>query len=197
MQVTEVILVSFLVWQISAMPIPVWMATAFFGVDAEDYNAKTGWAENKFSFENHKWSILIFFLEFIKGLAGMAVLSLVAEKEVVLFGLVPFQYLLAVLFVIGHSFPVYNEFKRTHSLGAYFGVFAGLWMIPSLIATCVFLVSWFISKKVGITSLLMALGSLVIITFIFIDIKALVIASALSSLLILSVLPQKLKVVRA
>ena len=53
MQTTEVILVLFLVWQLSAIPIPVWMASAFFGVDAEDYNSKPGWAENKFSFERN------------------------------------------------------------------------------------------------------------------------------------------------
>jgi glycerol-3-phosphate acyltransferase PlsY len=197
MQVVELFLVSFLVWQISAMPIPVWIATAFFGVDAEDYNSKSGWAENKFSFENNRWSILVFCLELLKGLAAISVLKVVANSQVIVFGGIPFEYMLAVIVVLGHSFPIYNEFKRTNSLGAYFGVFTGLWLIPGVIATLIFLLFWAIRKNVGISSLLMSLGSFVMITFIFIDIKALVIASVLSSLLIVSILPQNLKVVRA
>lgn len=197
MQVTEIVLVSFLVWQISAMPLPVWLASAFFGVDAEDYNSKPDWAENKFSFENNKWSYIVFSLEFIKGLCAILVLNLVSTQEVLLFGVLPLQYFLAMIIVLGHTFPVYNEFKKTNSMGAYFGIFAGLWLVPSLVATAIFLGIWTVSKKVSISSLLLSLGSLVIITFILIDIKALVIASALSSLLVASNLHHKLKVVRA
>lgn len=197
MQVTEIILVAFLVWQISAMPLPVWLASAFFGVDSEDYNAKPGWAENKFSFENNKWSYIVFGLEFIKGFLAISLIDAVASQEVTIMGIIPYQYLLAAIVVLGHTFPVYNEFKRTNSMGAYFGVFAGLWLVPSVLATVIFMVIWAISKKVSISSLLISLSSLVIITFIFSDIKALVIASVLSTLLILSNLPSKLKVVRA
>jgi glycerol-3-phosphate acyltransferase PlsY len=197
MQVTEIILVSFLVWQISAMPLPVWLATAFFGVDAEDYNNKPGWAENKFSFENNHWSILVFSAEFVKGLAAILLINLVTPNEVLLFGMLPFTYFLAGIALLGHTFPVYNEFKRSNSMGAFFGVFAGLWFLPAMLALAVFSVFWMISKKVTITSLLLSLGSLVLVTFILIDINALVIASALSSLLILSNFKQKLEVVGA
>ncbi|MFT4753984.1 MAG: glycerol-3-phosphate acyltransferase PlsY [Salibacteraceae bacterium] len=197
MQTTEVILVLFLVWQLSAMPIPVWMASAFFGVDAEDYNSKPGWAENKFSFESNKWSLTVFFAEFVKGLGAMLLLQLVANHEVLLFEILPLQYILAFVVIIGHTFPVYNEFKPTHSMGAYFGVFAALWLVPALLALGVFFVFWAVSKKVTISSLMLSLGLLVIITFILIDINALAIASALSALLLVSVLKQKIGVVRA
>ena len=197
MQTTEIILVSFLVWQISAMPLPVWVASAFFGVDADDYNAKPGWVENKFSFQNNKWSIILFTLEFLKGGAAMLVLGLVASKDVLLFGQFPLEFLLAFIIIIGHTFPLYNEFRRSNSMGAYFGVFAVLWLAPTIFSLLVFVLFWMVSKKVSISSLFLSLGCLVIVTFILIDIKALVIAVALSSLLLVSVFKQKLEVVRA
>lgn len=197
MQVSELILVAFLVWQISSMPLPVWIASAFFGVDSDDYNQQPGWAENKFSFENNKWGLIVFGGEFLKGLAAISILKLVASQEVLILGVIPFQYVLAVLVVLGHTFPVYNEFKRTPSMGAYFGMFAGLWLIPGMLALAVFVASWVWKKKVSITSFVVAMGSLVIVTFIFIGIKALVIAIALSSLLIGTNFKQRLEVVRA
>ncbi len=196
MQISELILVAFLVWQISAMPVPVWLATAFFGVDSEDYNTKAGWAENKYSFENSKWSIIVFLVELFKGFAAISLILVVTPEEVLLDG-VPFRYVLALIAVLGHTFPIYNEFKRTFSMGAYFGIFAGLWMVPTVIALSIFSVIWIITKKVSISSLIMAFGSLVIITFILTDVKALVIAAILSSLLIFPNIKQRLEVVRA
>ena len=196
MQVTEFILVAFLVWQVSAMPVPVWLATAFFGVDANDYNAKVGWAENKFAFENSKWSLIVFLSELLKGFAAISLILVVTPEEVFVGGL-PFKYILAVIALLGHTFPIYNEFKRTFSMGAYFGVFAGLWLMPTLIALSIFVAIWIISKKVSISSLIMSFVSLVSITFIFTDVKALVIAAVLSSLLIFPNIKQRLEVVRA
>ncbi len=197
MQVSELILVAFLVWQISSMPLPVWIASAFFGVDSDDYNEKQDWAENKFSFENNKWGLIVFGSEFLKGFAAIVLINLVSNQEVLLLGMVPFQYLLAAIVVLGHTFPVYNEFKRTHSMGTYFGLFAGLWLAPALLALAVFVGAWAWAKKVSITSLILSLSSLLIVTFIFIDVNALVITVALSSLLIGANFKQRLEVVRA
>ena len=118
-------------------------------------------------------------------------------ENILIFDAIPFEYVLAVVAVVGHTFPVFNEFQRTFSMGAYFGIFAGLWLIPTVIALALFFVLWWVAKKVSITSLVMAFGSLVIITFIFTDVKALVIAAVLSSLLVVPNLKQRLEVVRA
>ena len=197
MQVTEIILISFLVWQVSAMPLPVWLASAFFGVDSDDYNNSPGWAENKFSFKNSKWSLIVFTMELLKGVAAMSILALVSSQEVYLFEVIPFQYVLALIVVLGHTFPIYNEFRRSYSMGTYFGVFASLWFVPATVALGVFVSMWAISKKVSISSLILSCSSLVIVTFIFIDIKALIIAGALSSLPVLSNIKRNLEVVRA
>ena len=196
MNVTEIILITFLVWQISAMPIPSWVATAFFGVDSEDFNEKSDWAENKFSFENKGWSYLVFSIEFIKGLLAISLLGFVHSSSVLVFGVIPFEYILALVVILGHTFPLYNEFNRTKSMGAYFGVFAGLWLVPAILSLLVFLILWAVNKKVTYSSLIISLGSLVMITFILIDINALVIASALSTLLVISNFQQKVEAVR-
>ena len=197
MQNTELILVAFLVWQISAMPLPVWLASAFFGVDSEDYNAKSDWAENKYHFENSKWSIIVFLAELIKGAAAIFLISAVTSQEVLVFGDIPFQYVLAAVALIGHTFPIYNEFKRTFSIGAYFGIFAGLWLLPTIVALLVFVALWVLTKKVSISSMVVAFSSLVVITFVFVDVKALLVAAILSSLLIFPNIKQRLEVVRA
>ncbi len=196
MNVTEIILITFLVWQISAMPIPSWIATAFFGVDSEDFNEESDWAENKFSFENKKWSYILFSIEFVKGLLAISLLGFVHSESVLVFGIIPFEYILALVVILGHTFPLYNEFNRTKSMGAYFGVFAGLWLVPAVLSLLVFLLLWAVNKKVAFSSLIISLGSLVMITFILIDLNALVIASALSTLLVISNYQQKVEAIR-
>tara|TARA_R110002050_G_scaffold141251_2_gene266362 strand:+ start:69965 stop:70558 length:594 start_codon:yes stop_codon:yes gene_type:complete len=197
MSAIEIILITLLVWQISAMPLPAWVATAFFGVDQEDYNAKGGWTENKFSFGNGMWAYLVFSLEFIKGILAVSLLGFVHTNEVLIFNAIPFQYILAFVIILGHSFPVFNEFNKSKSTGAYFGVFAGLWLVPSLVALAVFMLIWIIAKRVTINSIFISLGSLVLLTFILFDVKALVIASMLLTTLMVSNYHYKLMAVRA
>jgi glycerol-3-phosphate acyltransferase PlsY len=197
MSVTEILLITFLVWQISAMPIPSWIASAFFGVDQYDYNEKSEWAENRFSFGNGSWAYLIFSLEFVKGLLAVSLLGFIHAESVLLFNILPLEYLLAFVIVLGHTFPIYNEFNKSRSAGAFFGLFAGLWLIPALIGVSVFLVMWVMSKKDVINSLIVSLGSILLLTFILFDVKALVIASMLSTTLMSTNFHQKLMAVKA
>jgi glycerol-3-phosphate acyltransferase PlsY len=179
------------------MPVPSWVATAFFGVDGEDYNDKIDWAENKFSFQNKSWSYLVFSLEFIKGLFAVSLLTFVHTDSVMIFGSFPLQYLLAFVVVLGHTFPIYNEFNRSRSMGTYFGIFAGLWLLPAMISLALFLVLWAVYKKVNFSSLIISLGSLLMFTFILSDLKAFVIAIALTAFLVLSSFQHKVAVVKA
>ena len=197
MNIIESIIVISLAWQISAMPIPAWIASAFFSVDADSFNEVDGWTENNFTFQNGAWGYLVFSLEFIKGLFAVSVLAMVSEGSILLLGVIPFEYVLAVVVILGHTFPIYNEFNRSKSLGAYFGVFAAIWMVPALIALSVFLILWSVNKKVNFSSLIISLSSMVMVTFIMFDIKAFVIASVLATFLVLFNFQHKVKAVRA
>ena len=193
----EIILVTFLVWQISAMPIPVWVASAFFSVDSETYNENDEFAENIFTRFSTQWGSLIFFIELIKGFVAISLLSVVSESEVTILGGIPLKFLLATVIVLAHTFPLFNEFRRSRSIGAYFGVFLGLWTLPGFFVLLVFAGLWLVNKKVTISSLYVSLGSLLMFTFIFSDVKALVIAFVLSFFLVISNFHPVYKLVRA
>jgi len=196
MNVTELILVAFLVWQISAMPIPSWIATAFFGVDNEEFNSAVDWSENKFSRVNSYWSYLVFALEFVKGFLAISLLGFVNQEPVFIMGF-PYVYILGLIIILGHTFPIYNEFNRTRSLGAYFGVFAGLWLVPAVIATGLFVLLWIFIKKVKLSSLFISLGILLIITFMQLDVSTFAIAAILSLSLVVSNFQYKVEAVKA
>lgn len=196
MNVTELILVAFLVWQISAMPIPSWIASAFFGVDSEEFNSTVDWSENKFSMVSRYWSYLVFALEFLKGFLAISLLGFVNQEPIFIMG-IPYEYLLGLVIILGHTFPIYNEFNRTGSLGAYFGVFAGLWLVPAVIATALFVLLWIFIKKVKLSSLLISLGILLIITFMQLDVSTFAIAAILSLSLVVSNFQYKVEAVKA
>ena len=193
----EIILVTFLVWQISAMPIPVWIASAFFSVDSETYNESNEFAENIFSNFNTQWGGLVFFLELLKGFVAISLLSIIGESDVVILGIVPLKFFLASIIILAHTFPLFNEFRRSRSIGAYFGVFLGLLTLPGLLVLLVFSGLWLVNKKVTISSLYVSLSSLLMFTFIFSDVKALVIAFVLSFFLVISNFHPVYKLVRA
>ena len=196
MNVTEIILIAFLVWQISAMPLPSWIASAFFGVDSEEFNSGLDWSENEFFRMGQAWGYLVFVLEFVKGFLAISLLTFVHQESIIILG-IPYEYLLALIIILGHTFPIYNEFKRTRSLGAYFGVFVGLWMIPAIVATILFVLLWLFIKKVRLTSLFLSLGILLIITFMQLDVNAFAIATTLSFSLVISNFQHKVEVVKA
>lgn len=196
MNVTELILVAFLVWQISAMPIPSWIASAFFGVDSEEFNSAVDWSENKFSKVSGYWSYLVFALEFLKGFLAISLLGFVNQEPIFIMG-IPYEYLLGLVIILGHTFPIYNEFNRTRSLGAYFGVFAGLWLVPAIIATALFVLLWIFIKKVKLSSLFISLGILLIITFMQLDVSTFAIAAILSLSLVVSNFQYKVEAVKA
>jgi glycerol-3-phosphate acyltransferase PlsY len=196
MNITEIILIAFLVWQISAMPLPSWIASAFFGVDNEEFNSGIDWAENKFVSVNQAWGYLVFVLEFIKGFLAISLLSFVNQEAIIVFG-IPYEYILALIIILGHTFPIYNEFNRTRSFGAYFGVFVGLWVVPAIIATALFVLLWLFFKKVKLSSMFLSLGILLIITFMQLDVNAFAIAATLSLSLVVSNFQHKVEVVKA
>lgn len=197
MNVTEVLLVLFLAWQISSMPIPSWIASAFFSVDSNDYNDHSDFVENKFGYSITKWGLLIFTLEFVKVIAAMLLIQYL-KPEVLVFGtLISMKYVLAVIVLLGHAFPIYGEFKASKSMGGFLAILMFLWTIPGVVALAIFIGFWAVRKKVSISSIIYTLGIAVIVTFILIDLSAGVIAFALSSLLMLSMLELKLVRYRA
>lgn len=195
MNATELILIIFLAYQISAMPLPAWIATGFFGVDSDLVVNGSQWVENRYAKINIKWSLLVFSIEFLKGFLAMSMLHYLNNDAAIgIVGVqVPMVAIMAFVIILGHTFPIYASFNRSRSVGAYFGVFAGLWLLPTLYSLLVFGLIWFIFKKVSIKSLILSLGSLVIITFMLFDLKALIMAVILSSTLLISNLPPQYK----
>jgi glycerol-3-phosphate acyltransferase PlsY len=185
MNVAETLLVFFLAWQVSSMPIPAWIAAAFFGIDGYAFNSTKQFTENHFALENRFWPTLTFILEFVKGLAAMSLMVYLPTHVTLLY--IDLTFWLSVVILLGHTFPIYSEFAPSKSLGTYLGVLSALAFFPGVMAVLVFFITWLMLKKVSIITYLLAVFTFVCLTFTNYDVQLLLLTVALSSLVLVFV----------
>ena len=136
-------------------------------IDIRNFGSGNIGATNVVRVVGKKWGILVFVLDFLKGLIPPCLIACFAPDPnnfIIILG--------AVLAVCGHNWSIFLKFKGgkgvSTSLGAVAGlgfVFPGMWMVLA-ISLAIWVITFSISKVVSIASLAAA-ASLFITSLIF------------------------------
>jgi len=121
------------------------------GIDIREHGSKNTGATNVFRVVGKKWGGTVLLLDALKGtLACFLPFFFGKVLEV------PFQILLGVSAILGHSFPVWLKFKGGKGVATSLGVFLAICWIPTLITFSLWFLCFAITRIISISSLFAA-----------------------------------------
>ena len=122
------------------------------GIDIREHGSKNIGATNVSRVVGKKWGITVLLLDALKGYVACVLPAL--------FGLglnVPFQLLLGISAILGHSFPVWLKFKGGKGVATSLGVFLAVAPLPTLITFGIWVMCFTLIHIISIASLVAAL----------------------------------------
>ena len=121
------------------------------GLDIREHGSKNIGATNVSRVVGKKWGILVLLLDAVKGYVACVLPSFFGQGPAL-----PFQLLLGVSAILGHSFPVWLKFKGGKGVATSLGVFLAIAWIPTLITFGLWILVFTITHIISISSLLAA-----------------------------------------
>jgi glycerol-3-phosphate acyltransferase PlsY len=121
------------------------------GFDIREHGSKNIGATNVFRVVGKKWGILVLLLDAVKGYAACVFPVFFGQN----FPL-PFQLLLGVGAILGHSFPVWLKFKGGKGVATSLGVFLAIAWVPTLITFGIWGACFAFTHIISISSLVAA-----------------------------------------
>lgn len=122
------------------------------GLDIREQGSKNIGATNVFRIVGKKWGITVLLLDAAKGY-GACVLPLFFGQKLE----IPFQLLLGMSAILGHSFPVWLKFKGGKGVATSLGVFLAIAWVPTLITFGIWGICFTLTHIISVSSLLAAL----------------------------------------
>ena len=120
------------------------------GIDIREHGSKNIGATNAARVLGKKWGILVFLLDALKGFLAVWIPKLSPDA-------IPlFLVLFAITAILGHSFTCWLNFKGGKGVATSLGVFLALIPIPTLITFSIWIVVFFITHIISISSLVAA-----------------------------------------
>ena len=121
------------------------------GLDIREHGSKNIGATNVFRVVGKKWGILVLFLDVLKGYVACILPALFGKS----FAL-PFQLLLGISAILGHSFPVWLKFKGGKGVATSLGVFLAIAWFPTLITFGLWILCFTVTHIISFSSLVAA-----------------------------------------
>ncbi|MFC1514509.1 glycerol-3-phosphate 1-O-acyltransferase PlsY [Candidatus Omnitrophota bacterium] len=162
----KVLLLSLGAYLFGAIPFGLFIGKKIKGVDVRNFGSGNIGATNVVRVIGRKWGILVFTLDFFKGFAPVCVTFIVMRSDPDLLRLACLIVTLAA--IAGHNWPVYLKFKggkgvsTTIGCAAALSIFLPVLRMPLLGALLVWVITYKLSKLVGLASLLMAFAFLLV-----------------------------------
>lgn len=134
--------------------VPFGLLTGFYvkHVDIRQHGSKNIGATNVFRVVGKKWGITVLLLDALKGYLACVLPMIFGIDSLT----VPFQLLLAVSAILGHTFPIWLKFKGGKGVATSLGVFLAVAWFPTLITFGIWILAFSISRIISISSLIAA-----------------------------------------
>ncbi|HOW88369.1 MAG TPA: glycerol-3-phosphate 1-O-acyltransferase PlsY [Candidatus Omnitrophota bacterium] len=120
-------------------------------IDIREHGSKNIGATNVFRVVGKKWGIAVLALDALKGYIACVLPSFFGQTTAT-----PFQLLLGVSVIMGHSFPVWLKFKGGKGVATSLGVFLAVIWIPTLITFGIWILCFTFTRIISISSLVAA-----------------------------------------
>ncbi|MFZ5803010.1 MAG: glycerol-3-phosphate 1-O-acyltransferase PlsY [Candidatus Omnitrophota bacterium] len=123
------------------------------GIDVREHGSRNPGATNVFRVVGKKMGLGVLFLDALKGYLAVSI----PQAFLSLHLHVGWFFLLGVIAILGHTFPVWLRFKGGKGVATSLGVFIALAPVPALITFAAWGVIFFLTRVISIASLSAAL----------------------------------------
>jgi acyl phosphate:glycerol-3-phosphate acyltransferase len=162
----EIILVI-LAYLIGSIPTAVWISKSLFKIDIRDYGSGNSGATNTYRVLGSRWGTVVMLIDMLKGLLAVKLALLLPFYIENDFALTNFQIGLGLAAVLGHIFPIWAEFRGGKGVATLFGLVLGISPLTALCCSGVFLLVFYLTRFVSLSSILASLAFPVFILVIF------------------------------
>ena len=155
----EVILLVIVSYLTGSFPSAVWLGRAFYDTDVREYGSGNAGATNTFRVLGKGAGIPVLFMDIFKGWLAVNYIWLIGDVSSLSDELFfENQLIFGIAAVIGHLFPVYTGFRGGKGIATMLGLLIGLEPNAALFSITVFIVIFFISRYVSLSSMIASLA---------------------------------------
>lgn len=191
METFIIISFSILSYLLGSLPSSVWISRGFHGLDIREHGSGNAGATNTFRVLGSKTGLIVLFLDVLKGVTAA---SLVLFLGSVVHGTdryINIQLLFGLCAVLGHLFPIYENFKGGKGIATLLGMAIGIDYALALACIALFLIVLISTRYVSLSSILATVAFPVFAIFIFKRDEPLLIAFGIVAIIIVILTHQK------
>ncbi|MGY3765073.1 glycerol-3-phosphate 1-O-acyltransferase PlsY [Vagococcus vulneris] len=163
----KVMLLLFLAYILGSIPSGVWVGKLFYNKDIRNFGSGNMGTTNTFRVLGKKAGIIVLIMDIAKGAA--------ATSLPIWFGLDVNPLWFGVLAILGHTFPIFIDFKGGKAVATSAGMLLGYSPTFFIYSASIFVILLFLTSTVSLSSMISAILitiSTVVIPLIFPDILA-------------------------
>jgi glycerol-3-phosphate acyltransferase PlsY len=167
MEIILIVILAIVAYLIGSMPSSVWIGKAYHGLDVRDFGSGNAGATNTFRVLGTPTGIVVLFLDIVKGVTATSLIHYIPTVEHGTEQFINLQLLFGLLSVVGHIFPVYENFKGGKGIATLFGMLIWIHYLLALACVGLFILVLLLTKYVSLSSILAAIAFPILTIFVF------------------------------
>ena len=195
MQLSAVIFWGIIAYVIGSIPSSIWIGKSYFGKDVRDFGSGNAGATNTFRVLGKRAGIIVLLLDILKGVTAASLILYMPSVSQGTDQYVNLQLLFGILAVVGHIFPVFENFNGGKGIATLFGMLIGIHYILAVACVALFVIVLLLTRYVSLSSILATISFPIFTIYIFNRDEPLFIAFGIAAALMV-VITHKKNIVR-
>lgn len=195
MQLSAVIFWGIIAYVIGSIPSSIWIGKSYFGKDVRDFGSGNAGATNTFRVLGKRAGIIVLLLDILKGVTAASLILYMPSVSQGTDQYVNLQLLYGILAVVGHIFPVFENFNGGKGIATLFGMLIGIHYILAVACVALFIIVLLLTRYVSLSSILATISFPILMIYIFNRDEPLFIAFGIAAALMV-VITHKKNIVR-
>jgi glycerol-3-phosphate acyltransferase PlsY len=195
MQLSAVIFWGIIAYVIGSIPSSIWIGKSYFGKDVRDFGSGNAGATNTFRVLGKRAGIIVLLLDILKGVTAASLILYMSSVSQETDQYVNLQLLFGILAVLGHIFPVFENFNGGKGIATLFGMLIGIHYILAVACVALFIIVLLLTRYVSLSSILATISFPILTIYIFNRDEPLFIAFGIAAALMV-VITHKKNIVR-
>lgn len=195
MQFSAVIFWGIIAYVIGSIPSSIWIGKSYFGKDVRDFGSGNAGATNTFRVLGKRAGIIVLLLDILKGVTAASLILYMPSVSQGTDQYVNLQLLFGILAVVGHIFPVFENFNGGKGIATLFGMLIGIHYILAVACVALFIIVLLLTRYVSLSSILATISFPILTIYIFNRDEPLFIAFGIAAALMV-VITHKKNIVR-
>jgi len=152
---------------LGSIPSAVWVGQAFYKIDVREYGSGNAGATNTFRVLGPKAGVPVLLMDICKGWLAVQIATFIGSYLPGTQQFVNLKLALGVAALLGHIFPVYVGFRGGKGVATLLGILWGVHPQAAMICLGIFLVVFFLTSFVSLSSMVTAVAFPFIIMLFF------------------------------